>query len=505
MELVKRARRRCTPVFAVALAAIGGCGAPQRAEPARDDRPALVLLHATVVDPRTATPQRDVTIVVRGDRIVALGPGATTPVPPRARVVDATGKFVIPGLWDMHVHLVNRPTPALAEKLLLPLYLAHGVVGVRDMGSDFERIRALREGVARGALIGPRIVAAGPFVDGPQPAAPFVLPVTTDTEARAAVRTLVGGGADFVKVQAGLSRASFLAIAEESARAKIPFVGHVPEAIDAREVVDAGQRSIEHVSPALTGDAGILLSCSREVVALRTELLAIEAASAKEGADPISLRDRDRALKVRMIDTFDPAKCGDLFARMVAKGTRVVPTLIWSRQQLPIAATEAAPASPYAQASTRDRWREARAGYLARSTAEDFARNARIANASSALVLALHRAGVPVLAGTDSFDAFVLPGQSLHEELALLVEAGLSPREALSAATLGAATFLGAANDRGLVAEGKLADLVVLDADPIADIHNVARVHAVMLRGVLSDRAELDRILAGAAEAATTL
>jgi imidazolonepropionase-like amidohydrolase len=482
---------------AAALPALIACGgAPTPAPASPGPSPTLAITHATVLDGTPGPALSDTTILVEGDRIVAMGPSASTAVPAGVRTLDATGRFVIPGLWDMHVHLVNRPDKGLAEAILLPLHVMHGVVGVRDMGSDFERIKALRGEVASGARRGPTIVLAGPFVDGPQPPGPVVIPVADEAQARAAVALLKAGGADFVKVQAALTPKTYEAVAQESLRLGIPFAGHVPEAVDASVVVEAGQRSLEHVSPALTGDAGILLSCSRDAAALRAQLLALEEDSAKEGADVASLRVRDGDLKARLIESFDAKKCDALFARMVALKTRVVPTLVWSRAQLPQTKTEGVDDPPTIPRSMRERWKKGRDAYLARIGDGDFARNRKVAEIATSLVRAMHRAGVPLLVGTDSFDAWVVPGLSVHRELELLVQAGISPQEALVMATRDAAAFVGQGATRGTIATGKLAELLVLESDPRVDIRSTARIETIVLRGAVIDRAERERMKA---------
>lgn len=485
---------RVLALVASCLVGCGGGAAPRHVPPA--PLPTLAVTHATVLDGTPGPAQTDTTILIQGERIVAIGPSSSIAVPAGVRTIDASGRFVIPGLWDMHVHLVNRPDVGLAQAVLLPGYLAHGVVGVRDMGSDFERIKTLRSEIANGVRRGPTITLAGPFVDGPQPPGPVVIPVADEAQARAAVALLKQGGADFVKVQAALTPKTYAAVATESLRLGIPFAGHVPEAVDARDVVEAGQRSIEHVSAALTGDAGILLSCSREAAALRAELLALEEASAKDGADVAMLRVRDADLKVRLLESFDAKKCDALFARMVSLGTRVVPTLVWSRAQLPQSKTEEADDSPSIPRSMRERWRKARAAYVARISEGDFARNKRVADKATAMVGAMHRAHVALLVGTDSFDAWVTPGKSLHRELELFVQAGISPAEVLVMATRDAAAFVGQGDSRGTIATGKIAELLVLEKDPRVDIRNTEGIEAMVLRGAVLDHAELARLSA---------
>ncbi len=458
----------------------------------------LVFTNVTVVDMRDGTSRPGMTVVIRDQRITAIAKQAIIQIDRNVQVVNATGQYLVPGFWDMHVHLTLRPEPRLASEILLPLLLAHGVVGVRDMGADWEQIQQLRKEIAGGKLAGFTLLSPGPFVDGPQPASASVVPVANPAEARAAVRSLKARGVDFIKVQAKLSRDSYFAVADEAKRQGIPFAGHVPESMNAGEVSDAGQRSLEHISPALPGDAGILFACSAREAELRQELAALNQAAGNPDAKLDELRARTRELQSKLLDSYDPAKANALLARLARNRTWVVPTLIWSQSFRPLSPQDLGQDVPlqYVPAATRKRWEAGRKRYLESVPPETFALTQRVAEKSSALAGALHRAGVPLLAGTDSFDGFDMSGFSLHQELELLVKAGLKPAQALQAATLNPAKFLGRERDLGAVEKGKLANLVLLGADPLADIRNTRKIRGVVLDGRFFDRVELDRMLA---------
>lgn len=463
----------------------------------------LVLTNVTVLDMTDGSNQPGVTVVIRDNRITAIAKRALVELAHNVQVVNGTGEYVIPGLWDMHVHLTLADGGKWARPVLLPLLVANGVTGVRDMGGDWEQIQQLRKEISGGKLAGFTLLSPGPFVDGPQPPDAAVMPVADATEARAAVRALKARGVDFIKVQAKLSRESYLAVADEARRQGVPFVGHVPESMNAGEVSDAGQRSIEHLSPALPGDAGILLACSSREAELRQELAALGEAEQKPDANLEELRARTRELQAKLLDSYNPAKADALMARLAKNHTWVVPTLIFSQSFQPLSAQDLGQDVPlqYVPAEMRQRWEERRKRYIESAPPEAFALARRIAEKLLALAGALHRAGVPLMAGTDSFDGFVIPGFSLHQELELLVAAGLRPAEALRAATLDPAKFLGKERDLGAVEPGKIADLVLLDDDPMVDIRNTRKIHGVVLNGQYFDRVELDKMLA-AAEAA---
>jgi imidazolonepropionase-like amidohydrolase len=464
----------------------------------------LVITNVTVVDVTDGSSQPGVTVVIRNDRITGIARHALIEIAHNVEVVNANGKYLIPGLWDMHVHLTLRPEPKLASETLLPLLVAHGVVGVRDMGGDWEQIQQLRKEIAGGKLAGFTLLSPGPFVDGPQPPGASVVPVSNAAEARAAVRALKARGVDFIKVQAKLSRESYFAAVDEAKHQGIALVGHVPESMNAGEVSDAGQRSLEHLSPALPGDAGILFACSAQEAELRQELAALGEAEQKPDANLEELRARTRELQTRLLDSYNPAKADALMARLARNRTWVVPTLIFSQSFRPLSPQDLGQDVPlrYVPAATRQRWEERRKRYVESAPPETFALTRRMAEKSLALAGALHRAGVPLMAGTDSFDAFDISGFSLHQELELLVKAGLKPVEALQAATLNPAKFLGRERDFGAVEVGKVADLVLLDADPMEDIRNTRKIRGVVLHGHFFDRVELDKMLAGVEAAA---
>ncbi len=464
----------------------------------------LVLTNVTVIDVSGGPPVPNLTVVIRNDRIDAISKRAVIHLGRNVEVVNAAGKFLIPGLWDMHVHTTVRPESDLSSRSLLALYLAYGVVGVRDMGGDWSRLAPLRKELAAGTMPGPALLAAGPFVDGPQEPSPAGLQVASPEEARAAVRNLKSDGGDFVKAQAGLSREAFFALADEARKARMVLVGHVPESLNAAEVSDAGQRSIEHISPALPGDAGILLACSSREEELRRELAALRELEARPGASADEYRARSRRLQADLLDSHDAAKADTLMRRLAKNQTWVVPTLIWSQSFRPLSKEDTGAALPMDQlpAKLRERWLAGRQRYLEAVAPEILALNQRVARKSEDLVRALHRTGVPLLAGTDSTDAFVVPGFSLHQELELLVQAGLSPMEALRTATFNPAVFLEQSRERGAVERGRVADLVLLDANPLQDIRNTRRIYGVVKGGKYLSRADLDKVMADLENAA---
>jgi imidazolonepropionase-like amidohydrolase len=452
------------------LLALAGAG-PERGDKKLAPKP-LVINHVTVIDATGAAARKDQTVVITGGRISRIGKAGQLAVPKNARLVDGKGKFLIPGLWDMHVHIINKE--------FFPLCLANGVTGVRDMANVADTILKWRKQTADGSIRGPLIVAAGPIVDGAKPVWPFSLAAPDAAKARQAVRTLKKRGVDFVKVYSKLSRDAYQAVAGEARRQGLPFAGHVPLSVSAAEASNAGHKSIEHLT-------GVLLGCARDETKLRAEAVK---ALAKETSMATVMAVR---AQVKALDGYSAKKAKALFARFVKNGTWQCPTLTVLRSValLDNKHFTADPRKKYVAPFIQQYlWKR-------KLPAAILADNKRLFQKYLKLVGAMRRAGVKFLAGTDTPNPYCFPGFSLHDELALLVKAGLTPLEALQSATRNPAEYLGRLATQGTVEKGKIADLVLLDADPLADIRNSQKIAAVVLRGELLTRAELRKMLAG--------
>jgi imidazolonepropionase-like amidohydrolase len=431
----------------------------------------LVIEHVSVVDVIAGRLKSDMTIEIRGRVISAMRAGGVK-VPLGATLIDGRGKYLIPGLWDMHVHMGFPPG---AAQVFLPVMVANGILDARDMHSLISIIVPLKHAVANGSQTGPRLFVAGPAVDGPNSYLPGSRVVHTADEARDAVRQLKDGGVDFIKVYSSLPKDLYFAVASEAKKQGIPFVGHVPYGVTAAEASDAGQRSMEHLTEVDVGT-------SRDEANIKAE--EVEAMQQKHGSIPDAHR-----LKA----TYDSAKATALFERFRRNGTWQVPTLVVLYQPGQLA-SGGHPTNDsllvYIPKSLREYWR---------STPPDFAaRMGALYVIHSDLVGQINKAGVQMLAGTDCPNPYVYPGFSLHEELGLLVRSGLTPAEALRTATINPARFLGLTDSLGTVATGKVADLVLLDANPLDDIANTKRIRAVIRGGHLLDRKALNQLLAHA-------
>jgi imidazolonepropionase-like amidohydrolase len=381
----------------------------------------------------------------------------------------------------MHVHTAFGDWFPGGRDIILPLFIANGVTGVRDMGGDVPVLSAWHKGIAAGDIVGPRMMFSGPMLDAPLPDGklrfPSSISVTTPASAAAAVDSLKAQGVDFIKVQSVISHDAYVAAAAEAHKIGIPIVGHVPDKVRISEVIAAGQKSIEHLMGSFEG-------CSSEEEKFVS------------GQGNLKL----------LLTTVDQKKCDALIAKLAQTQTWECPTLAWQRGGTFLDQRDLKhdPLDKYVPAYWRDvtwkRFFDEMMPDLQRDPLElrheYFARNLQMVGAQ-------HRAGVPFLAGTDTAPAiYVLPGFSLHDELANFVEAGFSPMDALQTATSNPAKFFGTESASGSIARGKIADAVLLNANPLADIHNTTKIEAVIVNGRLYDRAALDKLLSQAESAA---
>lgn len=470
----------------LALLPLGGSaqaepGATTRATAAATRlRTTIYIEDVTVIDTQTGQEAAHRTVKISGGRISAITAARAAKAPSGAKIVKASAKFLIPGLWDMHVHGNNQPW--FAD--FFPLYLANGVTGIREMFGP-PNAAQFRTDLAARHLDAPRIYLGSPIVDGYPPVWPKSISVKTPAEARQVVDEQVRNGADFIKVYSMLSRDEYFAIIDEAKKQLIDVEGHVPRRISIWEATAAQQKSIEHLN-------GIGIGCSSREQELWTKVVAAKSAE-----------EVDRLI-VEAARSYDGDKCRRLFAEFKRNKTWPVPTLTVSRAFALLndpkftkdERTKYFGGEPrrWLVADDDFRLKDKSPGYF-KMQREYFAFEER-------LVGELFRAGVPMLAGTDVGNPYCFPGFSLHDELAMRVESGVSPLAALQAATRNAALFMGATDEYGSVKPGMVADLVLLDADPLVDIHNTTRISAVFLGGKEFDRAGLDGLLGQAEKAA---
>ena len=458
-------------------------------EPNPSRRP-IVFTQATVIDVKNGQVSPDVTIVLEGTRITALGKVGSVRLPTDAQVIDATGKYIIPGLWDMHLHFAPWETPLL---------VANGVTGIREMGSDCHpaftdkdclgEVRLWQKRIAAGEL-GPRLLALSSWpvmarsswpAKGPRGFAEDLPPfyaASTSEQGRQLARYFAERKDDFIKVSGHLPRDGFVGLAAEARRLGLGIAGHEQLAANAIEASNAGMNSFEHARV-------FLFNCFR---------------GATEFAH-LNMNEPDTTWRRHMVDEFDPKICQQVFSAFVRNKTWYVPTHLTRKM-------EAFADDPTFRHDTRSKyilkprwkaWNED-ADLMVKEDPSPEGRKAMKDFYTKGLEITgmAHKAGVKVMLGTDSADSYVFPGFAVHDELRELVKAGLTPAEALKTATWNGAEFLGRTSESGSVETGKLADLVLLDANPLNDIRNTGKIAAVVLNGRYMDRTAFDQLLSAA-------
>ena len=447
----------------------------------------FAITHANIIDMDDGAISTEMTILIKGNIITEVAKDSKIDVPSNARVVNAKGKYVIPGLWDMHAHTSSE---ANTRNILYPLFISYGVTSVRVMAADcfepcweldmtIEQSRKLQKEVKNKTLIGPRALLASTYINGAQPGdSSTVKAPRTKEHGKELVHLLIDRGVDFIKVYDELPREAYFGITEEAKKQGISVEGHVPVAVKASEASDAGQKTIEHCC------AGSLFEeCSSMEEELRMKIVELINSENPKDANKLVLQ---------MVKSYDDAKCKELYQKFIANGTWYVPTLLASERDQPI----------------RLNWRtDPRLKYIPKDELKWWYDNEEniqelygpsypeIRKKRFEMVRDMNKAGVNLLAGADCGIYGTFWGSGLHDELALLVEAGLTELEALQAATINAAEYAQLSDSLGKIKKGMISDLILLDANPLEKISNTQRIHLVITNGQFIDRQGLDKIL----------
>lgn len=470
------------PLIAGLALIVAGCGGGESV-------PATIAIdNVTLIDGTDGGARPGMTVAIADDRIVAVGPTDEVRLGDVPTRIDGSGMYLIPGLWDMHVHLFGYRERAL------PLFLANGVTTIRDVGGDLTDTGWLRQEIRFGRLLGPDMLISGPVLDAPILAALMPagrLSVPTPEMARVAVDSLARVGVDVIKVHSLTPRAAYFAILDEASKRGIPVVGHVPDSVTITEAIDSGHRTIEHswgIPIVNSARGGAIVASLQAAIARHT------AGTGERARRPGPLFDARLAAADSASASYDSASAAQFAEYAASKRVWFDPTLVVLRTQA--LRNDRAIRTP-------DELRFAPRAVLefdeglpvkANPTAADLEAGRRDWDATRRTFRELVRAGAKFLAGTDVPVMPLVPGFSLHRELEALVEIGLTPLQALQAATRNAAASMGEERN-GLVAVGSPASMVLLRSDPLASIGNVRDVQVVIVRGRLLDRPTLDRFL----------
>lgn len=443
----------------------------------------LVITHANVVDVETGRVRPNQTLAISEGIIKQLSNTNARPLSAK-RTIDAQGKYLIPGLWDMHVHFRGGDSLTTANRNLLPLYLAHGITTVRDAGGDLTpALFAWREQMRAGKLAGPTIYTSGPKLDGPKAFWAGSLEIETPAQIEKALDSLQALKVDYVKLyESTISREAFLNAIAAAEKRGLTTTGHMPYTATLREASERGLDATEHLYY-------VFKACSSKEDSITTAVQ-----NSLRTPKPLGLF----AVLPAIYRTYDPAAAARIYRTLVTHKTAVVPTLYIQKLLAELPETDHSRDTLLAYIDPRIQATYARrlAGARAQSAATR-AFTKQLGAKFMTLVPAMQKAGITLLAGSDSgaSNSYVYPGTSLLGELELLVQAGLTPAQALQAATINGARFLKAEQRSGTIQAGKAADLVLLEQNPLENIANLRRIHTVVSRGQVYSAADLRRMV----------
>jgi imidazolonepropionase-like amidohydrolase len=447
------ARHTAPALFVVAVLAILPAWWPAGRLVAQGTTTAFVGVNVLPMDRDTVLSNH--TVVIADGKIVSVAPAAKAQVPAGAVKVDGTGKYLMAGLGELHAHIPGGKAPDADVERTLFLYVANGVTTIRGMLGD-PRHLVYRERVAKGEVLGPRIYTSGPSFNGNS--------VKSPEDAVALVETQHKEGYDLLKIHPGVSRAAFDAMAAKADALKMPFAGHVPADVGLMRALEAKYRSIDHLDGYVEA------------------LVPNPAGSQMFGVNLAAQADESRI----------PA----LVQATRAAGTWQVPTEIllvnWLNDEDPQAMAKW-PEMQYVPAAALENWIAQKRGFLGKYAQAD---RQKLLALRRKILKALHAGGVPFALGSDAPQTWNVPGFSAHRELGALVAAGLTPYEALKTGTANVGVYFGTQASVGTIGAGRRADLVLLDANPLADIGNSSRIAGVMVNGRWLPKADIDARLA---------
>jgi len=433
----------------------------------------IVIKNTNIVDVKTGNITKNVSVLINNKRIQKIE--KEIKIADDAQVFDGTGKYLIPGLWDMHTHTWN------AENFF-PLLIANGVTGIRDMFGTMSVLNKWKENIANGKMTGPVIYGSGPIIDGPKPIWPGSVAINSTEQVPRVIDSLKNKlKVDFVKVYSLLQRADYFKIAEEAKKQNISFAGHVPAEVTVLEAAKAGQKSQEHLIGFVqsSSDSADYFNKVSQKQIIDTQL-------------------ENRVIKMRrLLNTFNEKNLSALIKELAKYDVWICPTLTVNHNPGYLADSVFTndPRVHYMMAGIKNFW-DPKNDFRFKNIGDEYYDLSRKTFALHLkIVKQLQDAGVKMIAGTDYPNPYCFPGFSLHDELGYMVEAGLTPLQALQTATINPALYFNITKDYGTVEVGKVANLVLLDQNPLLKIDNTKNIFAVILNGKYFGKAELEQML----------
>lgn len=432
----------------------------------------LIIQQTNVVNVKDGSVWRNVSVIIEQDRIIAI---SSDPGKYKGTIIDGKNKYLIQGLWDMHTH-------TWSSERFFSLLLANGVTGIRDMFGNIDSINKWKAQIASGAINGPEIIASGPIVDGPKPVWPGSVAVQSEQQVAGIIDSLKNQlKVDFIKVYSLLPRQVYLKIAEEARKQKISFEGHVPNEVSVLEAARSGQKSQEHLVGIIqesSDSAAYLLKLAQKLIT------------------DTSLRSPVAKTKL-MLRTFNRDKLLAVIKELKKYDAWICPTMVVNRNigLLNDSAFSNDSRIHYMPPGIDAIWKPKNDFRFKNAGAEYFELTRAMFRLHKEIVGLMQKEGIRLLAGTDYPNPYCYPGFSLHDELGLLVEAGLTPLQALQAATLNPAIYFNRTADWGTVEKCKMATLVLLNSNPLDNISNTKDIQAVINKGKLFTKSQLQSLL----------
>ena len=466
--------------------------------PVRIGQNDFAIQHVNIIDVVSGDIMENRTVIIRDELIDSITEAEAVEISGNGTVVNGSGKFLIPGLWDMHAHLFNEPD---TRKVGYPLFIATGVTGIRVMAADcldppcddpdmtVAQHRNLQKEISEGELVGPKSILASDYINGTLTGESSVLKPRTEAHGRELARLLHARGVDFIKIYDVLTPEAYHGITDEAKKLNLEFAGHAPLTVRVSQASDAGQKSIEHMF-------SVLLECSDIEEEMRPEFIRLF--TDEQGEVNYWNAKGANDLMYEVVKEFNPNKCRELFEVLLRNNTWFVPTLYHRELYYPDA--EDWKNSPIIKYMPKGEFEFFVDEYEPAMRALYSPHYPEIEEAKKQFIVKAQKAGVGLLAGSDVGEVGLVYGFSLHKELVSLQEAGLTPLEALQSATLNPARYQDAADRLGTVEQGKIADLVLLNKNPLRDIRNTQAIEAVINNGIYLNRKDLDSILQGVEE-----